>query len=837
MTESGEASSSRRPGTPPKVLSSNQGDSIVSARGTPRSVKANAGDYLQHHVAADVMKEMADEMHECPLENFLDDYAPFHPSPKSIDAALQYYTDTGKLVKSNNHPGGVVWADFQLSPSDSKRKENENRVFAHLQAIVDDLRQLECFEEGVNKPREPQFHYLSCPNNWMAGEIKGTNFRVDACITSNPGSKTVVLAETAVVAEFKKSGKNEGPYQNRRQLVSAANQIMNDDPRRTWIYGITIEDTMMSVWYFCRSHSVKSAAFNFTTDIKTFIHVFMSFLYATPEEIGYDPTIHRELYDNKFHYIYELKTDEGTKYFRTIEPLFNSRVLCITGRKTRVWRAIEVRGSGDFAAKDGASEIALKDVWLEVDADTEKQNQDKVFDALEQLDEKAYSWATGSLYNRLKEAIQKRRYRNYFMEIKYDTVLPGTKPLSTAATVAPDLLLHPRDVVPMPTTPATTSMPTKASGNIISSSSQVNASSDLSVGPPRPPGKPKFPRVYQVRKHYRLVYGQVGHSLDQAKDIGSSFVAVGHAFVGLVLLYLARWVHRDVSVGNIILVEVGNMVQGKLSDLEYAKKFGTSSAGGDPKTGTPFFMPVEIHNSEHLYNPPTAKNPKSKSPGPVDPFFRSTLPEPPAADSPPPLESPPEDEPPALLFRFQHDLESLWWIIIWILLRRVMDPNTSKNLGDIFVPDYTPGHDRTRFFKKTFRSQLRSVVPSRLIKSIDDLDNFRAELYNFSVSGEMFYRADDPVVYTDIYNGVWESLVSFVLQVKDLNNEFPLHNGFRRGVDPQVGQSRPRLSGSEDTGPPLKKAKGGKKKEVEGEQRVTGSQMAKKGVPVLHMRV
>ncbi|KAF9446808.1 hypothetical protein P691DRAFT_761318, partial [Macrolepiota fuliginosa MF-IS2] len=260
------------------------------------------------------------------------DYAPFHPSRDSIDAAVQHYANTGKLVKSNNHLDGF-WADFPLSSR--KRKESEDQIFVCLQAIIEDLRKVECLEEGVNEPRQPQFHYMSCPNNWMAGEIGGTNFRIDACITSNPDSKTVILADTAVVAEFRKSSENEELHQNRQQLVSAANQIMNDDPRRIWIYGITIEHTTMSVWYFCHSHSVMSAPFDFTTDIKSFIRVFMSFLYATPEEIGYDPTIRRQLYDNMFHYIYELKTDEGPKYFRTIEPLFNSRVLCITGRKTQ----------------------------------------------------------------------------------------------------------------------------------------------------------------------------------------------------------------------------------------------------------------------------------------------------------------------------------------------------------------------------------------------------------------------------------------------------------------------------------------------------------------------
>jgi len=53
----------------------------------------------------------------------------------------------------------------------------------------------------------------------------------------------------------------------------------------------------------------------------------------------------------------------------------------------------------------------------------------------------------------------------------------------------------------------------------------------------------------------------------------------------LVLLFLAGWVHRDISTGNIIVVEdnLGN-ARGFLSDLEYAKKMSTESSSSDPKT-------------------------------------------------------------------------------------------------------------------------------------------------------------------------------------------------------------------------------------------------------------
>ncbi|KAF9442386.1 hypothetical protein P691DRAFT_765273 [Macrolepiota fuliginosa MF-IS2] len=168
-----------------------------------------------------------------------------------------------------------------------------------------------------------------------------------------------------------------------------------------------------------------------------------------------------------------------------------------------------------------------------------------------------------------------------------------------AATAAPNLLLCPHGMMillPMSasisisttTTTTTTTIPTKASGNIILNSTQTNASSGLLGHPDQQSGKPVFPCVYWAKKHYHLVYGQVGHLLNQAKNLYTSFTAIMHVYI----------VHWDVSVGNIILVGDRDKVQGKLNDLEYAKEFGMSPAGSDPKTGTLYFVPIEIHRSE-----------------------------------------------------------------------------------------------------------------------------------------------------------------------------------------------------------------------------------------------
>ena len=56
-------------------------------------------------------------------------------------------------------------------------------------------------------------------------------------------------------------------------------------------------------------------------------------------------------------------------------------------------------------------------------------------------------------------------------------------------------------------------------------------------------------------------------------------------FLVLILMLLSKWVHRDISVGNIILVkdEDGEWT-GRVSDLEYAQEFdSTLHSHNDPK--------------------------------------------------------------------------------------------------------------------------------------------------------------------------------------------------------------------------------------------------------------
>jgi serine/threonine protein kinase len=48
---------------------------------------------------------------------------------------------------------------------------------------------------------------------------------------------------------------------------------------------------------------------------------------------------------------------------------------------------------------------------------------------------------------------------------------------------------------------------------------------------------------------------------------------------------MAGYIHRDISTGNIIMVKDSNRkITGKLSDMEFAKRFDCSQSSPDPKT-------------------------------------------------------------------------------------------------------------------------------------------------------------------------------------------------------------------------------------------------------------
>lgn len=126
-------------------------------------------------------------------------------------------------------------------------------------------------------------------------------------------------------------------------------------------------------------------------------------------------------------------------------------------------------------------------------------------------------------------------------------------------------------------------------------------------------------------------------------------------------------------------------------------------------------------------------------------------------------------------FRFQHDLESLWWIALWIVLYRVKHPVALELADDVFTEDECPTQDRIDLFtNNAFARQLKPVTPSELSAVVQNLNKIRLMLYfsyvddSFSGDGVMF----DSATYSEIYVIVWVAVDKAVTEAQAISFNF-----------------------------------------------------------------
>ncbi|KXN86766.1 Bifunctional purine biosynthetic protein ADE1 [Leucoagaricus sp. SymC.cos] len=466
---------------------------------------------------------MEQEMLTCPLDEFQNTYLPFVPSDADIKKCTKNLVGK-KIFKKDKNTNTYRWREDLL-----KRLENEKetKAFSFIKDFADAVAEYKFSQPNEQRSDEPWLVYEDEPTKIVFSEIPGSDFKDDGFFKLGRSSKdpefgrllsklrtTITAADIVVVGEYKRKLDPKDLFDNRSKLLSAANHIMSDDPRRSFMFGITIEGSRMSLWYFSRSHSTKSEDFDFIEQPTKVISIFLSFLFGKPARLGFDKAVRRYKSDHKIHYEYQVAFEGGDRYFRTVKSLFSYRPNRITGRMTRVWQVVEIDAFKGNKISD--QEFALKDVWLDSDAPTEKQIQQDIFDA-------------GSVKWRSRMLRGADRSRDS----------PG--PISVSST--------------------------SSDGNTHRTKRNANA------------------RTYTSKKRYLLVFGEVGSALHQLKSFKDVFKALQDITYALAVMYIAGWVHRDVSIGNIIVVESGGSLCGKLSDLEFARVFGPRSrAARDPKT-------------------------------------------------------------------------------------------------------------------------------------------------------------------------------------------------------------------------------------------------------------
>ncbi|EAU89707.2 other/FunK1 protein kinase [Coprinopsis cinerea okayama7 len=155
-----------------------------------------------------------------------------------------------------------------------------------------------------------------------------------------------------------------------------------------------------------------------------------------------------------------------------------------------------------------------------------------------------------------------------------------------------------------------------------------------------------------------FVYELICTPLSDIPTLGEAIDVLRQCRTALQLMFCAGWLHGDLSPGNILAFRSSPDTpwQVKLSDLEFSKKFPITGAAIDEVVmGTPQFIASELQSSRYIY-PRTRK--KGQSGKGIRPKLR-------------------------VVRNFQHDVESMFWIILWLVTMRAI-----KSLSRAFPKEY-----------------------------------------------------------------------------------------------------------------------------------------------------
>ncbi|KAH9487289.1 hypothetical protein JR316_0001359 [Psilocybe cubensis] len=681
--------------------------------------------------------EMKDEFIECSVDVFFKHYLPFEPSEAAVEECILKLLckDTSpigdavdnfpspeqapatpkqsarikplhKLDYNTGHPvlsevvltvgypdtPGLRFTDYMKRPG--SHGSVEKTVFAPLKTIADAVGS---YSNTCDGRARNNFQYLHCPQTVILSDIGNSTSRIDACFSN--GGSDLHSKYIAVPIEQNVSAANRDS--NNRRVLSANVQIMNDDVRRMFTYGMTFEGDKATLWYHCRSHSAVSRQFNFVENPRLLVKVFLSFLFATDEELGYDPNV-TPVEGKKRQYIFKIPSSDGisAKFYRTVKVLAEYPSNNISGHMARVWLVDRVDSEGN---KIGP-QCVLKDVWLSVNALTEKEIQTAIFADIEKYchpDKPDYDLALdppedspeASLNNikmRNAELVRSGEYKQYFLEIESDHAGKPSKDVLEGCTPVTGLFQN-------------------ADADRIAS---LNENSIQPVGStPFIKSGQQHKRTFTPRKQYRVIFKEVCQAVGDLPTLGKVLNILKQTVIPLSLLYCAGWVHRDISSGNILAHQEGSVLRAKLSDLEYAKRFPPPEAykgNGDAKTGTPFFMPIEIMQEFYIYN--RIDNNDDIEFAIHDPSLFVAKQQLAQLGAPRKNTSQNDMSYNSVIYNFQHDLESLWWVLVWSLTARVSHQPSRTWANQVFQHDVVPTPERIRFLRGLSRITLEDIL-------------------------------------------------------------------------------------------------------------------------------
>ncbi|KAG2009008.1 other/FunK1 protein kinase [Coprinopsis cinerea AmutBmut pab1-1] len=620
---------------------------------------------------------MNDNVSTCTFEVFFERHLP--SSEIALDAVIGDLKKQKMLVSRGR--------SLHQTPSSSTHKSSFSHTFKAFKTL---------FRSGNAKPSRVMKTLQSVGNAVRKAlgrienrEVNSCAIRLQddmestahGCITSNLEDPLHATDVVAPIVGIDSSNVHLSSTQIDFILFSRVAQIMNKDARRRFCFAVTFKDSNVSLWWFTRSLTLKSTPFDMIEHPDLLIRLLVFVLGSQKHLLGYDPLV--TLLPDR-NYVYEIPFDghAGPLYYRTINLICDSEPAFVSGRRLRVWEVQQVESVANPVRVPGTPNRVLKDVILNAAVRTEADIQEELFADIAKLAQDE-SWASRPLLNDfpkrdldvLADALEGDEFKRYFSCI---------------------IAKHVGDA-------------DEVSGHFPSPTSSSEDS------PPR------------SKRRCIFIYEHVCTALNNISTLGEAVDILKQTLIPLRLMFLAGWVHRDISPGNILVYreERGSPWTVKLSDLEHARRFpDPETPVEDRVTGTPYFIAYEVLDAQALL--------PSKAVSYEDLSYEF-LP---------------------IVHNYQHDLESIFWILLWLISMRVNE-TLPRVFGKMYFQqrvdsNYAALRHRALTHSLFYHLELMKSLPQplRCCTFFNHLDSLRDDLHLQYVARNRDKMCDDLASYS-----------------------------------------------------------------------------------------
>lgn len=346
-------------------------------------------------------------------------------------------------------------------------------------------------------------------------------------------------------------------------LGTYAREVLAAQDNRRFVLGFTICGSLMRIWEFDRLGGIASEQFDINEDGLQFVSTILAFLWMSDEELGFDSTIATEG-GRRFVLI---KRNGQTE--RLIIDKLMKRAPCIAGRATTCWKA--------HREEDPQTPFVIKDSWQYTEREEEgellREATDKGVVNVARYYHHETVFARGEvdeIRSNVRGGLNTMEARNY-------------RPERSVLSPSMSAVGAPRKGRSNST--AGTKRSSSQTSAYLPPSKRSCSASPTKAGSDTPPN----------RVHRRVILRDYGKAIYKASSRSALVAALEGCIEGHESLRKAGFLHRDISINNLMVNEDDNNPSWPsfLIDLDLTiKEQREGASGARGKTGTRAFMAI-----------------------------------------------------------------------------------------------------------------------------------------------------------------------------------------------------------------------------------------------------